>query len=469
MSEYTNEIEFLQRIVLSQHDLPLPRALESLARTKQTHLCDPGCNWISLRPGEVYSHERRIATGDVRMCKTSSRVHICGNATKCSSWKVLSRNAGVVCTLTGEVLPDVIMSHGGKYDPHWVSVGGIQVGGYATYSEDIRSIKEAEKPEPIFFEEDAPVSEKPVKVSTKIVKSNETAFDKLVRAAKGNVDQVDRVLAANPGATHKELEAKVKTSVLIWDVAGKVYDTYILTDNLNKILIERANKAKKNFENQFAIYLRSDPPYDIFEVLSLWFLIAADEQRQYYVGGSLDALSSSIRYSVIKSMVTLWETYVQDIPPDRLEFSFKETCPSILMYMHEGFQFDVYEVPGEKRLYTYSELARIPHKRFTAIKHNINLITKHPKLILAPIELVRSQSNAKKRNKKQGRAGKNHADPYLQTTRKNHKKDNGRFVAIIPSKKGLQWIFSYLVSQSPTVEHFMKYCSANICPGYHSY
>lgn len=341
--------------------------------------------------------------------------------------------------------------------------------------------------------------------------------DRLLSIAGNYEPHVQRVISRYFDYSEDFLIQKVRERVDLMNAAGHAWKTHIMTDEQNDILIQRGEAAKANWIHQLTCYYRSCSERrmqpDFGHVVLSWISLVEPKLEGIRYGGSLNRLANYIRPTVLESLLRMWEKY-QTIPgfnhPKNHHFTdFKACCSGMLVFMESGYKIKVYSIPGHSRLYL--QLNHLPPAdQANAEKHKVTFISKHPYLILAKIELVRS-SNYKREMSTVKRGGTRGAQRVLNASRgsgrgrgqiplpssiplpiaptstppilirNNHnlgalKKSNGHraavskrsnpFSSIIPSLKHLQDLIRLIVTTVTSIDELKSFVSDEIVPNY---
>ena len=263
--------------------------------------------------------------------------------------------------------------------------------------------------------------------------------DRLLLIAGNYEPHVQRVIAKYFNYPEDFLSQKVRERVDLMTAAGHAWKTHIMTDEQNDILIQRGETARAHWIHQLTCYYRSCSEKriqpDFGHIVLSWISLVEPKLEGIRYGGSLNKLSNYIRPTVLESLLRMWEKY-QTIPgfnnPENHHFTdFKSCCSGMLVFMETGYKIKVYSIPGHSRLYL--QLGHLPpDDQAKAEKHKVTFISKHPYLILAKIELVRS-SNYKREMSTAKRGGTRGAQRLLNASRGGMISSRGRDQVPLPS------------------------------------
>ena len=435
------EVAYLRNLVDSEYKKKTGRNFamdtETMARN---HVCTPSCAYYfkNLSPNAFFRYNGNAwrATGDVYVCATSKRVHLCGLS--CTMARIIGSASSLVCPLTCQEVARGECYARTRTDTHVFRIGVHTVSDYVP-SKSAEGITEG-KAMASLAQQAADLNDQFDGNAERIIlrqlladerarvypdEDEDTRMKNLEIPAALSVPS-KYPLVAEAGVGEEEQEEKADLSVLL-KVAGNndvlMYDTVRKDPTLSTVALaeritdrlEYRNHAARVWEKQamntvhvrhlqlalrratsewfkaITLYYKNciaqGDAVDKLYVMRLFCVYVLPSCEGLYVNADVPELNSKSRVYYIDCLVRLWEKY-QEVPAVAASpYKFKACAPAMLTTLHTGLCIDVFFKPGDTQPYIWGDMTIT--EQLTARSVKITLIDAHPNLILAPAEVLR--------------------------------------------------------------------------------
>lgn len=427
----------------------------SFQRIQANHYCTGGCRFINIPQGDCFQHERRTykATGEVYVCQTSGRIHLCGE--RCNVKALISdADECMTCPLTHKSLRDIRQ--------YTLANNRLE--------RDVRVVGE-------MIYEPRPWTDDPIVDTTR--EDCLSLRDRLL-AVGGSMRDVTRTCELF-GERHKEIDFEIIKDYFLERVknraiAERVFETEVLSDEHEKKQKQLILDAHRNFINHANEYLsgclQKGHQGNLLVLLRLFMQLEFPVYNGVYYGADPSTIKRKLKSQVVDIILYMWEKVCTLNSVHHHNIQFRMYALGMLTIM-SGSADDypdgmvVYlKIDDEGKPYRVVEerLEDVDLSRFSVVR--VEFIPRIPSLVLAKGTIVQQQKKSQTRKRSAVAAfsssnslfGGEVNSACRRGTKNNKVSTRDRANGRMPALKIMPLIYNDIIANATSIGDLDKYC-----------
>lgn len=412
---------------------------------EHTHTCSSDCGYAHMVKGKRYRNNGReyIATGDVYVCNTSAKVHLCRS--RCMNSCVLLGGEGLVCTLTGNMIGD-------EYSISDVTTGS-----------DVRLCGQS------IFRHFGMRNDSAPAANT----SQHDILSRLMAVCSSTMKDASYVLGKLPNANFDALAEMCKKRTSWRNLAISTFARMVSQGQytgLQECGVQDAHsKWVQHCAEYYANCARKGHKVDLIKLVLLWASIERPAYKGMTIGGDPHAVARRLRDKIVEAVIRLWERLSTLKTARTKNTQFGNCLLGMLQYMEDedggGLSTQLAVLHDGKPIRPSALSARMRGD----VHHYIEMefIPRVPGLKLAQPRQVREKNPSRKRRR--GITGVLDSVSLVNPQRgagcrikKKTPRKKSDVSSQMPSKKTVAMLFTDAITEAATVEELHSYCVSSL-------
>lgn len=510
---HTKEADFIKNLLKTKNVNNLSRLTPAnFDRYARLHTCTNACRFESLPEGYKFKIDSKIyiATGNVTICHSSYRIHLCGSE-YCDRSNIVDGFRGLVCTLRGRDLgcaetlarnrteTDVFIIGRHSITPSFLSkksegvteghhlkqialrqealesgfemnnekflssqqdgdlpkaaesyVEELIYGGTSVFSETFEDVEE-----PVSSRNDIKIvpsfSKPPIDGIRKELVLLDDEYLQLCAMINNKRDIVDYLLRTYKHFTKEEIAAMIEIRINIQRIIEEIWRVYAPNQEFVTTSKMIAANAEKEYDKYMIKYYteceKSRVLPEIFHLLKIYQLDVLPYYESIYCHADIVELSKQSMPYYMECITRLWEKYNTVEAIRKLDITFSDCCNSLLFSLKNGFILDIYFVGENPKPRIFGDLTNRQQQNLT----RTNIISTQVVLIDPhPNLILMTPSNVRKKlNRKTTNGG-------ISLTKK--------FSKIIPARTHLNSILENVIQYSKNLAELNEFSLSHLYP-----